>query len=108
PHLMEQVLINLIKNAFRALKNRREGTIMLKGALESGGTIKIEVQDNGPGINPKNLEKIFIPFYSTRRPHERSGTGIGLSLSRQIMRAHGGTLTVKSNEKEGSTFTLRL
>ncbi|HEX6982455.1 MAG TPA: ATP-binding protein [Balneolaceae bacterium] len=105
-HLIEQVLINLIKNAFRALKNRPDGIITLRGEISSGGGVSIYVHDNGPGISSNNLDKIFIPFYSTRRPQERSGTGIGLSLSRQIMRAHGGSLTVKSSRKEGSTFTL--
>ncbi len=107
PHLIGQVLINLIKNAFRALKKRGRGTVILKGETGSSGGVKIHVQDNGPGINPESLEKIFIPFYSTRRPDERSGSGIGLSLSRQIMRAHNGTLSVQSSEEEGSTFTLR-
>jgi len=107
PHLIEQVLINLIKNAFRALDSQKSGTIILSGEIASGGGVCIHVHDDGPGINPENLDKIFIPFYSTRRPYEGSGSGIGLSLSRQIMRAHGGTLSVKSSAGEGTTFTLQ-
>lgn len=107
PHLVEQVLINLIKNAFRALKDQPDGEITLQGEISGGGGILIRVHDNGPGIQTDNLEKIFIPFYSTRRPYEGSGSGIGLSLSRQIMRAHGGTLSVKSSPEAGTTFNLQ-
>lgn len=107
PHLIEQVLINLIKNAFRALQKKKRGAITLKSEISHGGGVNIHVIDNGSGINPDNLEKIFIPFYSTRRPDGQSGSGIGLSLSRQIMRAHGGTLTARSDGKDGSMFTMR-
>src|SRR5699024_5781360 len=95
PHLVEQVLINLIKNAFRALEEQDSGKINLCSELSSGGRVLIYVRDDGPGILSENLEKVFIPFFSTRRPYEGSGSGIGLSLSRQIMRAHSGTLTVE-------------
>ncbi len=107
PHLVEQVLINLIKNAFRALNGQDEGTVTLAGKIATGGGICIQVHDDGPGINPDNLDKIFIPFYSSGRPREGHGSGIGLSLSRQIMRAHGGTLSVESTPESGTTFTLR-
>lgn len=107
PHLVEQVLINLIKNAFRALKNQERGTITLNSEIASGGNINIYVHDDGSGINADKLDKIFIPFYSSRRPYQGSGSGIGLSLSRQIMRAHGGTLSVDSTPNEGTTFTLQ-
>lgn len=107
PHLIEQVLINLIKNAFRALKNQKKGQITLRGEISKGGSVHIHVHDDGPGIQPENLEKVFIPFYSTRRPYRGSGSGIGLSLSRQIMRAHGGALSVKSTPGKDTTFTLR-
>lgn len=108
PHLIEQVLINLIKNAFRALEDQPEPRrILLRGSMDAGGTVLIQVADNGPGIKPANLQKIFIPFYSTSQPTARGGSGIGLSLSRQIMRKHRGTLTVQSDEREGTTFTMR-
>lgn len=107
--LVEQVLINLIKNAFRALAGTKEPEIKLKGYLNSDGRVVIDVQDNGPGINRENLQKIFIPFYSTSQSqrYPERGSGIGLSLSRQIMRMHRGTLTVKSNQDDGTTFSLR-
>ncbi|MDR8393455.1 ATP-binding protein [Aliifodinibius sp. S!AR15-10] len=107
PQLIEQTLINLIKNAFRALESTNNALITLRGKLDSDGHVLIQVQDNGPGIKEDNLEKIFIPFYSTSNPSGRGGSGIGLSLSRQIMRMHRGTLTVQSGRNEGTTFTLR-
>jgi nitrogen fixation/metabolism regulation signal transduction histidine kinase len=107
PHLIEQVLINLTKNAFRALENKPTGMIKLEAGLAKRGGVFIRIIDNGPGIAQENLDKIFIPFYSTQRPYKKDGSGIGLSLSRQIMRAHGGSLTVDSRRGEGTTFTLR-
>lgn len=107
PQLIEQALINLIKNAFRALHSIDEARITLKGVLDPDGHVLIKVQDNGPGIKRDNLEKIFIPFYSTGQPSGQGGSGIGLSLSRQIMRMHRGTLTAQSKEQHGTTFTLR-
>ena len=107
PHLIEQTLINLMKNAFRALEDVENAVISLKGFMDSDGKVVIEVQDNGAGISKENLQKIFIPFYSTGKPTSRGGSGIGLSLSRQIMRKHKGTLTVKSDKDRGTVFTLR-
>lgn len=109
PQLIEQALINLVKNAFRALEETEDARITLKSLMDSEGRILIQVQDNGPGIRKSNLEKIFIPFYSTSQSRKPTGggSGIGLSLSRQIMRMHRGTLTVQSNEGKGTTFTLR-
>lgn len=107
PHLIEQVLINLTKNAFRALEHTDNATVQLIGKMDDDGRTIIEVRDNGPGIKQDNLQKIFIPFYSTSQPTSRGGSGIGLSLSRQIMRKHHGTLTAKSSSETGTVFTLR-
>jgi len=107
PHLIEQVLINLTKNAFRALEDIKSAKVQLIGKMNGDGRTIIEVRDNGPGIKEDNLQKIFIPFFSTSQPTSRGSSGIGLSLSRQIMRKHHGTLTVKSNNKMGTVFTLR-
>lgn len=107
PQLIEQVLINLIKNAFRALQTTEHAEIRLRSFMDSDGKVLIQIQDNGPGISEENIQKIFIPFYSTSQPTERGGSGIGLSLSRQIMRMHRGTLTVKSDMEKGTVFTLR-
>lgn len=106
PHLIEQVLINLTKNAFRALEEVKDGHIHLESRLNEEGRVIIQVKDNGPGIKPENQRKIFIPFYTTDQPKVRGGSGIGLSLSRQIMRKHKGKLKVTSDNKSGTVFTL--
>ncbi|MBV6641646.1 MAG: ATP-binding protein, partial [Cyclobacteriaceae bacterium] len=67
------------------------------------GSTVVTIEDNGPGIDEDALEKIFIPFFTTKK----GGSGIGLTLSKQIMRLHNGTITVKSKVNEGTTFTLK-
>ena len=101
-NLIEQVLINLILNAIDALDGISGANISVYAALNERNQTVIEVSDNGPGIVDEALEKIFIPFYTTKK----KGSGIGLSLSRQIMRLHGGALTARS-ESGGTTFSLR-
>lgn len=101
--LIEQVLINLLLNAMQALEGRPDGRIVLRGRIEESGRPVIEVIDNGPGIEPEARERIFVPFFTTKR----TGSGIGLSLSRQILRLHGGTLTARSQPGIETTFTLR-
>lgn len=103
PELIEQVLINLLLNALHALKGQKNARIDLNAKLDGRGRIVIQVKDNGPGITEENLEKIFIPFFSTRE----GGSGIGLSLSRQIMRLHHGSIGVHSDPGVETIFTLR-
>lgn len=103
PELIEQVLINLLLNALQAIGGQKKAKIDLISNLDGRGRILIQVKDNGPGIVSENLEKIFIPFFSTKD----KGSGIGLSLSRQIMRLHHGSITVKSEPKKQTIFTLR-
>lgn len=103
PELIEQVLINLLLNAKQAVEKREGAQIQLVGKLEAEGHVVIQVRDNGPGIRPEVQEKIFIPFFTTK-PH---GSGIGLSLSRQIMRLHRGTLSVHSEPNVETVFTLK-
>jgi nitrogen fixation/metabolism regulation signal transduction histidine kinase len=98
--LIEQVLINLIKNASEALENCNKPTIDLDAELINDH-ILIKVSDNGKGISPEVLDNIFIPFFTTKE----KGSGIGLSLSRQIMHLHGGNISVKS-KVENTVFTL--
>jgi nitrogen fixation/metabolism regulation signal transduction histidine kinase len=100
-NMIEQVLINLIKNAIQSFDEQVERKIMLSAHLNEKPVIT--VKDTGPGIEPEALEKIFIPFFSTKK----TGSGIGLSLSRQIMRQHDGSITVKSALGEGTEFFLR-
>ena len=102
PQLVEQVLINLILNAIDGLKNIPSPEIELSSRLNERGRILINVKDNGAGILDEVQEKIFIPFFTTKQ----GGSGIGLSLSRQIMRMHGGSISVISKENQGALFTL--
>lgn len=101
--MIEQVLINLIKNAIQAFEDQPEKKIELRAFASEKGRAVISVRDNGQGIDAEALEKIFIPFFSTKK----TGSGIGLSLSKQIMRQHEGRITVKSKLGEGTEFLLR-
>lgn len=100
--LIEQVLINLIKNAIHAMENRENGKIIVRGFLNKRNRVTIQVIDNGQGILKEVLDKIFIPFFTTKP----KGSGIGLSLSKQIMRLHGGSIAANSKPDEGTTFIL--
>ncbi|MBP6238201.1 MAG: GHKL domain-containing protein [Saprospiraceae bacterium] len=101
PDQIEQVLINIIKNAIEATEKTQNSMISIKAFMDHQAKT-IEVCDNGEGVTPEDSEKIFVPFF-TSKP---SGTGIGLSLSRQIMQMHGGTLEYLPNKPEGSKFVL--
>ena len=103
PDLMEQVLINLLLNAVHAVTGRKDPGIRLSASLTPEGKTSIAVEDNGVGIVPEALEKIFIPFFTTKR----QGSGIGLSLSRQILRLHNATISAKSIPDKGTVFTVR-
>ena len=100
--MIEQVLINLIKNSIQAVGSTKDGRIQLRGFYNKRGRPTIQVIDNGQGILDDVIDKIFIPFFTTKR----SGSGIGLSLSRQILRLHGGTITAKSVPNEETIFTM--
>lgn len=101
-NLVEQVLINLLLNAIEAVKDQEDPYISLTG-IESNGRIQIKIQDNGVGMSPEIQEQIFTPFFTTKK----TGTGVGLTLSKQIMLMHNGNLLVDSQEGEGSVFTLQ-
>jgi len=103
PALIEQVLINLCKNALEAVNGLTRPKIKLKAGTDGLGNPVIKVIDNGKGITEEVAEKIFIPFFTTKQ----QGSGIGLSLSRQIMRQHKGTLSVSSTPNEKTVFKLR-
>lgn len=102
--LLTQVLINLLNNSIDALKSASNKKLEIKAVLSSEGGIKIAVTDNGPGINADDLEKIFIPFYTTKE----NGSGIGLSITRQILRLHKGTITAGSVPGKYTTFTMTI
>jgi signal transduction histidine kinase/CheY-like chemotaxis protein len=104
-HQIQQVFLNLINNAQHAIA----GAGMNPGRIEvttshDGDTIQVRMSDNGHGMSPKTLERIFEPFFSTKRDGE--GTGLGLSVSYGIVKEHGGTILASSREEEGTTFVL--
>ena len=96
------VLINLMKNARHALEHTANGRINITAAVNDEGKKFIEVADNGPGIPKEIIDDIFVPFYTTKE----KGTGIGLSLSKQIIHLHGGSLRVLSIPGKITTFTI--
>lgn len=101
---MEQVLINLLKNACEACMEQPEPEVVIETSyLSEKHIFQLSVTDNGCGILPNVVDKIFIPFFTTKP----TGSGIGLSLCKQIMTLHGGTLRVKSEVGVGSTFTMK-
>ena len=102
-NMIEQVAINLLKNAIQSFEDQEQKTIALRAYLNEKSRAVIAVKDNGTGIDPEALEKIFIPFFTTKK----TGSGIGLSLSRQIMRQHQGTLSVKTTVGQGTEFFMR-
>ena len=101
---LEQVLINLIKNAYESGATEVELTVQFSPLLGEGSGVRLFVRDNGCGMSPDVLEQAFIPFFTTKP----SGTGIGLSLCRQIILKHGGSITIDSQEGRGTTFTIKL
>ena len=101
--LMEQVLINLMLNSIEALKNRPHGRITISGYHGANYKTILKVADNGTGMTQEVMDKIFIPFFSTKK----SGSGIGLSLCKQIMQLHRGNITVQSAEGEGTAFIMQ-
>jgi len=100
--LLEQVTINLLKNAIHALDACADLIISMRGFLNKRRRATIKDADNGEGILPEALDKNFIPFFTTKP----KGLGVGLSLSRQIMRLHGGSITAFSQPGQGASFTL--
>ena len=100
--MVEQVLINILQNAEHALEDQDSGRVTLSGSLNRRGHIVVEVTDTGPGVSEELINRIFVPFYTTRR----EGSGVGLALSRQVMIAHGGTITFSNIESGGARFTL--
>jgi len=103
PQLIEQVLLNLIRNSIQALEGNSTGkSISITAGRDISG-VQISVKDNGCGIDTENMDNIFIPFYTTRD----KGSGIGLSFAKQIMRLHNGQISVKSDAGKGAEFILR-
>lgn len=100
--MLEQVLINLLKNAAQALEGAAGDTVWLSAHINRRGRVVIDVADNGSGIPTDIAKKIFVPFFTTKR----EGSGVGLALARQIMLSHGGAISLNENEGGGAKFSL--
>ena len=100
--LLDMVFINLMKNSMEALEYTEKPQIRIRISKYEKDRALIEVKDNGTGMSEEIINQIFIPFYTTKR----KGSGIGLSLSNQIIRLHGGTITADSKPGKGSIFTI--
>jgi signal transduction histidine kinase len=109
PGQIEQILINLVINARQAMTTGGRLKIEVR-ENEEADTVEVKVQDTGVGIPPDQLRQIFEPFFTTKQPDEygRGGTGLGLSVCRQIIELHHGRIRVESVAGKGSTFTLKL
>jgi len=105
PSQINQVFLNLIVNAAQAMPEGRRGTIEVRGCVD-GDTVCVEVEDDGDGIAPENINRIFEPFYTTKGTG--SGTGLGLSVSLGIVQRHQGSLTVRSEPGRGTCFRVCL
>ncbi len=104
PALLEQALINLLLNAVEAVAQVEQPRIDLVASRSGVDKALLVVRDNGAGMSAEVLEKIFVPFFTTRK----DGSGVGLSITRQIVHAHRGTIGVQSEPGTGTTFTIRL
>ena len=104
PELLDQALINLLRNAIEAVGGRASASIRLSAETLGGGDVAIRVSDNGPGIAPDLRAQIFVPFFTTKQ----QGTGVGLTLVQQIASLHGGSVTLNDTPGGGATFILHL
>jgi C4-dicarboxylate-specific signal transduction histidine kinase len=103
---LQQVILNLVMNAVEAMSEVTEGPrrVLFRTDADASGEIVVVVRDSGPGIAPEHLDRLFMPFYTTK-PH---GMGMGLAICRSIVEAHGGSLRARANEDRGATFQFTL
>jgi DNA-binding response OmpR family regulator len=101
---IQQVMVNLCRNAFEAMKNARRRVLTIGTRLETPQSVMITVADTGPGIDPEVMSRLFQPFTTTKQ----DGMGIGLKICQSIVEAHGGEIWITPNEDEGVTFRVRL
>jgi len=104
PDGIHRALLNVLGNAIDALDGQEGGRVVLSISSD-GSVVELKVVDNGPGIPPEKLAEIFKPFVSTKGA---KGTGLGLPVSRKILREHGGDVVAESSPGQGCTFTLRI
>lgn len=100
--MLEQVLINMLQNAGQSLEGQQGATVWLAARLNRRGRVTIEVADNGPGVPRDIAKRIFVPFFTTKR----EGSGVGLALTRQVMIAHGGAVSLSDRPGGGAQFSL--
>jgi signal transduction histidine kinase len=106
PEALHRALLNVVGNALEAVENHEEGRVLIATTKEADGAwARIQVLDNGPGIPPYLMQNLFKPFHSTKGAR---GTGLGLAVSRKILREHGGDILVQSQPGKGSKFILRM
>ncbi len=105
---LEQVVEALVTNAAQAMPAGRTGRIVISCAPGSEGMARLEVADDGSGMSPKTLERVFDPFFTTRPVGEERGTGLGLAICQAIVTAHGGTLVATSQAGQGSVFRVEI
>ena len=101
--LLDQALINLVRNSIEALGERSGGAISLTAYSDSEGKTVLAVGDNGPGIPSDHREKVFVPFFTTKR----MGSGVGLTLVRQIASVHGGMIAISEAEGGGAVVSMK-
>jgi len=109
PDKLGQMMLNLVQNALHAVGD--EGEVLIRTSMgtltappnRGNPAFVVSIKDSGDGIAPEHLEKLFIPFFTTKR----EGTGLGLAICRRMVEAHGGEIAVQSKLGEGSTFTMR-
>jgi signal transduction histidine kinase len=103
---LQQVMLNLLLNALEALNGAGEGTreVLIRTQPDGAGGVQVSVQDSGPGLAPERLEQVFEAFYTTKA----SGLGMGLSICRSIIEAHGGRLWASPNTPHGAVFQFTL
>lgn len=102
---LQQVLLNLVLNAIEAMSATKDGPrqLIVKSSRDADGAL-MQIEDSGPGLDPQQAERIFQPFFTTKR----QGLGMGLSISRSIIEAHGGHLSARRSSSHGTVFEFRL
>lgn len=100
--MVEQLLLNVLQNAGHAVAEKQQGLIELAARLNKRGNVEIDIGDNGKGVPPDIGDEVFVPFFTTKR----EGSGVGLALTRQVMQAHGGTVSLGTSHLGGAQFSL--